>query len=125
MNSQIAKTENNKTRDDRKLYLKPNYELRKEESAYFVDVHMPGVSRDKVDITLNGDMLTIEASRIPYRHPDWKPLHTEIRENDYRLDLQLNVDIDQEGVSAKSDLGILTVRLPLAAKAAQRTIPVE
>jgi HSP20 family molecular chaperone IbpA len=52
-------------------------------------------------------------------------LHAEIRGEGFRLDLQLNVEIDSEGVTAKSDLGILSVRLPLAAKAAQRTIPVE
>jgi len=124
MESQIAKTEN-RSREEGKVYLKPNYELRKEDNAYIVDVHMPGVPREKVNITLNGDMLAIEAPRIPYRHSDWKPLHTEIRGDDYRLDLQLNVEIETESVSAKSDLGILTVRLPLAAKAAQRTIPVE
>ncbi len=124
MNSQIAKTEvgNGQLR---RSYLKPYYELRNEDNAYLVDIHMPGVSRENVAITLNGDMLTIEASRIPYKHPEWKALYTEIRGEDYRLDLQLNVEIDSEGVTAKSDSGILTVRLPLVAKAAQRTIPVE
>ncbi len=124
MNSQIAKTES-RSGEGTKAYLKPNYELRSEDNAYLVDVQMPGVSRDKVNITLNGDLLTIEAPRTPYRHTEWKSLHTEIRSEDYRLDLELNVEIDAEHVSAKSELGVLTVRLPLAAKAAQRTIPVD
>jgi len=124
MNSQIAKTEVGNG-ELRRAYLKPNYELRKDDNAYLVDIHMPGVARENVAITLNGDMLTVEASPIPYKHSEWKALYTEIRGEEYRLDLQLNVEIDSEGVTAKSDLGILTVRLPLAAKSAQRTIPVE
>ncbi len=124
MNSQITKAEMGNG-EIRRAYLKPYYELRNKDNAYLVDVHLPGVSRENVAITLNGDMLTIEASRASYKQSDWKALHTEIRGEDYRLDLQLNVEIESDGVSAKSDMGILTVRLPLAAKAAQRTIPVE
>lgn len=124
MNSQITKNEVGEG-EASLSYLKPRYELRNEDNAYVVDIHMPGVSREDVAITLNGDMLTIEASRAPYKRSEWKALHTEIRGKGYRLDLQLNVEIESEGVTAKSDMGILAVRLPLAAKAAQRTIPVE
>ncbi len=66
MNSQITKTEMGNG-EIRRAYLKPYYELRNEDNAYLVDVHLPGVSRENVAITLNGDMLTIEASRASYK----------------------------------------------------------
>lgn len=110
--------------EEEKKYLKPKYEVRNEDNAYFVDVYMPGVSRDQAQITLDGDTLVIEASRSSYVQDGWKTLHHEIHELDYKLHLQLNVDIDPDGITAKSDSGILTVTLPVAAKAAQRTIPI-
>ena len=55
-------------------------------------------------------MLFTEASRAPCKQPEWRVLHTEIRGEGHRLDFQLNVEIDSEGVTAKSDLGILSVR---------------
>jgi HSP20 family molecular chaperone IbpA len=123
MNSQIANAETGNG-ETRPAYMKPKYEIRVEDNAYVVDVHLPSVSRDNVAITHKGDMLFTEASRAPCKQPEWRVLHTEIRGEGHRLDFQLNVEIDSEGVTAKSDLGILSVRLPLVAKATQRTIAV-
>lgn len=105
-------------------FVKPNYTVRQEENAYHVDVFMPGTSRADASITLDGDTLSIEARRADYAREGWKPLHQEIRDQDYKLHLQLNVDIDPERITAKAEDGILRVVLPVAAKAAQRTITV-
>lgn len=104
--------------------MKPKYEVRNTDNAYYVDVYMPGVSRDQAKVTLDGDNLVIEAERAPFGQEGWKAIHHEIRELDYKLHLQLNVDIDAERIEAKADAGILTVTLPVAAKAAQRSIPI-
>ena len=111
-------------REENRTYLKPRYEVRQKDNAYHVDVYLPGSSRDDAKITLDGDTLSIEATRASYARENWKTLHQEIREQDYKLRLQLNVDIDPDGISAKSEAGILHVVLPVAAKAAQRAIPI-
>lgn len=107
-----------------KAYLKPKYEVRNTDNAYYVDVYMPGVSRDQAKVTLDGDNLVVEAERAPLGEEGWKAIHHEIRELGYKLHLQLNVDIEGEGIVAKADAGILTVTLPVASKAAQRSIPI-
>ncbi len=124
MSTQVMNTEN-ANGEARKMYRKPNYEVTNRDNAYYVDVFMPGVSREDASITLDGETLTIEAKRLPFKQTDWKIIHGEIYEHDYRLELKLNVDIEPEGITAKTNDGILTVALPVAAKAAQRSIPIE
>lgn len=124
MNTQVGETEKNQGRD-RNSYVKPRYEVSNRENTYYIDVYMPGVPRENANIVLEGDTLTIEGKRLPYKRAGWKVLNREIREEGYKLDLQLNVDIDSEGITAKSDQGILTVALPVAAKVAHRAIPID
>ncbi len=106
-------------------YRKPRYEVTQKENVYYVDVFMPGVAKDTSRILLDNDMLTIEASRLGIAKDTWSTVHREIPTEDYRLELQLNVDIDSEGITAHSKDGVLSVRLPVSKKAAQRTIKID
>ncbi len=123
MNEEITKTDTGEPAGSN-AYVKPRYEVKTREDAYHIDVYMPGVTRKDAKITLEGDALTIEAKRAPHAVASWESLHREISDNEYRLHLQLNIDIDPEGITARSTNGILTVVLPVATKAAQRTIPI-
>ena len=49
----------------------------------------------------------------------------ELRVHDFRLQLQLNVKIDTDQISARSEAGVLTVSLPVAEESKPRTIAVE
>lgn len=123
MSKKIAKSDGNEKTSDQ-AYTKPRYEVKARENAYHVNVYMPGVTRDDVKITLEGDTLTVESMRPPHMRPNWESLHREISERKYQLHLQLNIDIDPEGIIAHSENGVLEVILPVAKEAMQRTIPI-
>ncbi len=106
-------------------YLKPYYEVGGDELAYNVTVYVPGVGKKGVNLSLEKGELLVEADRTHRPNQNWKAAHREIPEADYRLRLQLNVDIDESKISAKVEDGILRIELPVAEEAKPRTISVD
>ncbi len=124
MNTELCKT--NECQPANTInYQKPRYSVIDHNDFYQVRVDVPGVNKDGVSITHEGDTLLIKATRNAANRSDWKLLREENRELDYQLKLQLNVDVDGEKISAKTENGILTVTLPIAEAAKPRTISVE
>ena len=106
-------------------YLKPHYEVAEEKGAYEVRVFMPGVAKNDVKLTLERDRIFIEGSRRAVTDASWKPIFREIPDADYRLQLELNVDIDENAIEARTEMGVLNLRLPVAEAARPRSIQVE
>jgi HSP20 family molecular chaperone IbpA len=123
---------------------KPKQKLeRREEStrpgAYFhtpVDIYetpeelvvtadMPGVSRENVDIQLDGDSLTIEGRVRPEDYEGLKPAQVEYGVGGFYRRFSVGEAIDREGIKAQLTRGVLTLRLPKAAHARQRRIEVQ
>ena len=125
MNTELATTQENTHAKEEKTYRKPEYVVHSEENAYRLEVHLPGVPKDGARITLDGNLLQIEASPVEVAQDGWKTFRRERVEGDFRLNLELNVDIDEGEIKAKVQDGVLSVNLPLAAKAAKRTIAIE
>lgn len=125
MSSELTTTQDNKSAKEEKAYRKPEYVVHSEDNAYRLEVHLPGVPKDGARITLDGNLLNIEASPVEVSKDEWKTFRRERAEGDFRLSLELNVDVDENEIKAKVDDGVLTVNLPLAAKAAKRTIAIE
>jgi HSP20 family protein len=103
----------------------PRYEVRTNKQAFEVDVYMPGVDAKSAEIVLEKGTLTVEGSRTEVAAAGWRPLYREIPDVDYRLRLQLNVEVDEEAIRAKSENGVLTITLPTAEEAKPRTIAIK
>lgn len=129
MNKELTKTQNETPSEARAdaapEVRKPQYVVHNEDNAYRLEVHLPGVAKNAARITLDGNLLTVEADAPEMAKPDWKAFRREIPEGGYKLSLELNVEIDDQGIAAKASDGVLMVTLPLAAKAAKRTIAIE
>ncbi len=128
MNEQVTLHENKtpETRAQRpQRFLKPHYEVQEQKDAYHVRVFMPGVAKDGVKITLEKDRIFVEGSRREWTGASWKPIFREIPDADYRLQLELNVDIDESRIEARTESGVLDLKLPVSEAARPRTIAVE
>lgn len=128
MNEQVTLHEN-RTPETRaahaQRYLKPHYEVQELKDAYHVRVFMPGVAKDGVKITLEKDRIFVEGSRRELSGASWKPVLREIPNADFRLQLELNVDIDESSIEARTESGVLDLKLPVSESARPRSIPVE
>ncbi|MEM7014270.1 MAG: Hsp20/alpha crystallin family protein [Verrucomicrobiota bacterium] len=108
----------------RESYVRPQYTVKEGADAYEVGVVMPGVPRDGVDVELDKNELTI----IGHVHRDvpesWKVLHEELSKSDYRLQLQLKFEFDGDGITAKVEDGVLSLRLPVSEAAKPKQIQI-
>ena len=104
---------------------RPYYTVRGNKETYTVEVFMPGVAKDDYNVTLNRGEMLVEGRKVLPLPSDSKWVHREITPEAYKLRLQLNVDVDPEGIQARSEDGILAITLPVAKEARPRIIKIK
>lgn len=103
---------------------KPSYRVRNDAEAVHLEVDMPGVSKDGYSVTLDRAQLSIQGKRTIERPEGIRRHRVEMRDYPYRLQLQLNVEVDGDAITARSEQGVLRVTLPIAAAAKPRRIAI-
>lgn len=86
---------------------------------------LPGVSRDKLDLQVESDTLTIEAESSLTVPEGLTSSHTEVGLARFRRVFTLSKELDTERVSAELAQGLLTLRIPKAQHAQPRRIEVQ
>ena len=126
MTTEIAKKANEELgTQTQETTRRPYYRVLGGKESYTVEVFMPGVAKGDYAVSLHNHELLIEGRKVLPIPSDAKWLHREITVEPYKLRLQLNVDVDAEGITAKSEEGILRVVLPVAAEARPRRIAIQ
>lgn len=90
----------------------------------FVVADVPGVNREAIDVRVEHDTLTIETTRTPAADEAAPALAREYAPADYVRSFRIPAGIDASSVSAEVKHGTLVVRLPKAAAAKSRKVPV-
>jgi HSP20 family protein len=104
---------------------RPRYDVLENDEAFEVKVSMPGVTRDGVTISVEGESLHITGTRLHEAPHGWRPLRCELPEGDYRLNLRLNVAIKEAKIRAHVENGVLDLMLPKADEIKPRKIEVD
>jgi HSP20 family protein len=104
----------------------PWTELRRTEEGYEAWIAVPGVSREAVDLSVEGRTLVLEGER---RQPDlpegWEPVRRERPAGRFRRVIELPEGVDNTGIAAKLENGVLRVTLPRAEAERPREIRIE
>jgi len=88
-----------------------------------VIANVPGVKPDQVEITLEGDTLTIKTDRLaPLGNVDY--VLQERPYGQFHRTLNINIPVDADKAEAKFEDGLLTLTIPKAEAAKPRTIQV-
>ncbi|MGB0263846.1 MAG: Hsp20/alpha crystallin family protein [Opitutales bacterium] len=103
---------------------RPRYDVSETDDTFSIQVVMPGVSREAVDISIEAETLNITGTRTNRTPEDWRPLRRELPEGDYRLNLRLNVPVDASKIAAHVDAGVLDLSLPKAEEIKPRKIKI-
>ncbi|MEO6437431.1 MAG: Hsp20/alpha crystallin family protein [Tepidisphaeraceae bacterium] len=99
----------------------PNVNLYETDTAYHVCVDLSGVEKDKIDITVQDQRLTLRGARpVPQcLFSQGEPEHQRIRVHLMEIDhgafareIELPNDIIKEGISARYNDGLLWIELP-------------
>jgi HSP20 family protein len=91
---------------------------------YVLHADLPGVDPDSVDVSVDGGVLTVQAQRSERTELDVQWLSSERFTGAYMRRLSLGPDIDADHIAATYQNGVLTVTLPVAARATPRHIEV-
>ena len=91
--------------------------------GYMLEGEMPGVTKRGLEITLEGNTLTIVGHR---NEADFAtdPVYRESRAGSFRRVFELDPAIDTSKINAKMEQGVLKLHLPKAEKVKPRKIQV-
>lgn len=91
--------------------------------GYRLEIEMPGVKKNGLDISVENHELTIIGRRsVPA--VEGTLIHRESRPENFRRAFELDASIDAEKISANIDQGLLTLTLPKAEHVKPRKITV-
>ena len=91
--------------------------------GYRLQVEMPGVNKDGLEISVENNELTIIGRRF-LPAVEGTLIHRESRRENYRRAFELDPSIDADKINAKIDQGVVTLTLPKAERVKPRKINV-
>jgi HSP20 family protein len=105
-------------------YAAPDVNIYETEQSFVLQAEMPGVMKDGLEVTLEGNALTFIGRRSdePIRGT---PLYRESRPLNYRRVFELDPSIDTSKISAEMKQGVLTLTLPKAERVKPRKIEIK
>lgn len=107
-----------------KQYSLPAYEVKESADAFGLEILMPGVARDAIEISLDQGELVVTGQRHWKSPEGWTEIFRETSELDYRLRLDLNDAVNVDKINAELEHGVLRVTLPKAEALKPRRIDV-
>lgn len=85
---------------------------------------LPGVSRDRLDLQVEDDTLTITGDATIEMPEGMKPLYADVRATRYRRRFTLSRELASDRISAQLNDGVLTVTIPKREELRPRKIEV-
>ena len=129
MTSQQPQTPEIQSRTPARRYVRPAASITETAEGFVVQVEMPGVNRQGLEITFENGELTLVGHRAQTApRPDGAPapeaLYRESRQADYRRVFEVDSTIDAARIGANLEQGLLTLNLPKAEAAKPRRIEI-
>lgn len=104
----------------------PLVNTREGEHAYHVEVDLPGVKKDDIDVDVKDNMVTISGERKTkkeVKEEDYYKVESSYGKFERSFTLPENVDV--ENIHAESEDGVLEVVIPKLAKAENKSKKIE
>jgi len=118
------KQNNNNTTVAERPFVAPDVNIYETDDGYVLQAEMPGVTKERLEITLEGNALTFVGRRGDEAVPG-NPLYRESRATNYRRVFELDPAIDTAKISAEMRQGMLTLKLPKAERVKPRKIEIK
>lgn len=112
-----------KTRNEGTLL--PPVDVIEDASGITLYVDMPGVAKDKLELRVEGEQLTLEGEMALTVPAGMEATYAEVRRSRYHRAFTLSKELDADKVSAELSQGVLRVRIPKAAHAQPRRVQVQ
>jgi HSP20 family protein len=94
------------------------------DGKFVVNLDLPGVDADSIDLTVEQNVLTIHAERRAPIEPDAERIVGERTYGTFSRQLFLGETLDVDNLAADYDAGVLTIEIPVAEQAKPRKIQI-
>jgi HSP20 family protein len=122
MNTLVRENRDSELRQN-EHFVAPVASIIEDVDGYMLQVEMPGVNKDGLEISVENNELTIIGRRF-LPAIEGTLIHRESRRENYRRAFELDPSIDADKISAKIDQGVTTLTLPKAEQVEPRKIKV-
>jgi HSP20 family protein len=123
----VAETRNQSPRTEQQSergFVIPPANISATENEYLLELDMPGVSKEGLEVTIEGNELTIIGRRKD-EAPSGDLCYCESGLADYRRMFELGPDIDTSKINAEMKNGVLKLHLPKSERAKPKQIEVQ
>ncbi|BCX50292.1 hypothetical protein HAHE_42000 [Haloferula helveola] len=104
-------------------YVTPVWHARRTDHGVELEVTLPGVTKEALELEVRGSHLVLEARR-PGSANDGRLIHGQPAPDGYRLKLRLGESLDGSGLRATLEAGILRASVPLVEAAQPKKIEI-
>jgi len=105
-------------------FVTPVYEVKESNDAFGLELFVPGVAKDDVELSVDQGELSITARRRWKAPEGWTEVFRESTDAAYRLRLDLSEAVNVDKINAELEQGVLRVTLPKAEALKPRKIEV-
>jgi len=105
-------------------YLSPEVDIYESKDEYLLEAEMPGVSKEGLEVTLEGNTLTLIGRRNTEQFKGMNVVYRESQPWNFRRVFELDPAIDTGKIDARMEQGVLFVRLPKTEHVKPRKITV-
>ncbi|MEW8505102.1 MAG: Hsp20/alpha crystallin family protein [Candidatus Thiodiazotropha sp.] len=117
-------SENKQELRDQESAIRPPVDIFEDESGITLLADMPGVSRERLEIEIDKDTLSIEGkAEIPMAE-GMAALYADVHSTRYHRSFSLSSELDGEKANANLKDGVLTLQIPKRAQYQPRKIEV-
>ncbi len=112
-------------REENKASVRSRCDVIEKPGEILLKLEMPGVSKEGLEININGDQLEIRGKKDPLKGEDSRYLIHEIRDADYHQLYTIDDTIDRNRIDAALKNGVLTLKLSLKESEKPRRIKIK
>ncbi|MEJ2444635.1 MAG: Hsp20/alpha crystallin family protein [Exilibacterium sp.] len=107
-----SKTKSSSEVKPREVFLSPAVDIYEDNRSITVKADLPGVSKDRLDLKVSGNTLTLEGQTAIDIPKGMEALYADVRVQGYRRSFTLSNELDTANISAQMNDGVLTLSLP-------------
>jgi HSP20 family protein len=104
--------------------LRPPVDIYEDAEGITLLADMPGVSRERLNIEVDKEVLLVEGDAEISMPEKMEPLYADVRSTRYRRSFGLSGELDTGGIEASLKDGVLSLRIPKRAEVRPRKIEV-
>lgn len=123
--TEVSSRQQNPTSDWQGRFIRPAVDIFENAEGITLKADMPGVSKERLDIRVEGNSLLVEGTIGIEAGSEMSALYADMRSTLYRRSFAIGNELESEKIDANLRDGVLTLRIPKRAELRPRRIEIK